>query len=1056
MRVALLSANARAGDAIGNQIAEKLAFFLDRQADVRVYVESTERLHPAVRRHCRRLDVQRPADDDWAFLTSADLVVAEFGHAYSMLGLLPLIGDGKPRIMIDYHGVTPPELWEPHNRDALTEAIRQRGLVWCADTALVHSRFTLGELVADSRFPSERVERIGCPVDSNFWTPGPPACDLREQLGTGSATLLLFVGRLAPNKRVPVLVEALARLTDVAPPVHAVLIGDTGDIYQHEANRCQARAAELGVADRLHILGQLSDQRLRDAYRSADVFVMPSRHEGFCIPVIEAMACGVPVVAARAAALMETVAGAGLTFIPDDAADLARQIRRVTHKTRQRERETGSLKSRASVSRCLRLAVVSFRYGTDFAGGAETSLRTIAETLHQAGHAVEVYSTCARGEANWENHYAAGTTHVAGIPVHRFRLDGGDPDRYRQALQAIVRAAGSIAEPVEEEFLAAAPRSDALLEALRQHSEEFDAIITGPYSNALSQAVALAIPEKTLLLPCFHDERLAYLKCWLTAFDAIGGMLYHTPEEQELGQSKIGLNHPRAACCGTYVSAEAPGDPERGRVTVGSTLPYVVYCGRYSEEKGLPPLLAAARAYADEHPRRFAFVFMGEGGCTIPDEPWARDLGFVDEATKRDVVAGATALVLLSEYESLSLAVLEAWAQGIPVIVQRRSPALVGHLTRGGGGRAVESTEELLEALDDLWQHPQQWQALGRQGRQYVTREYGSRPALASRLIEAVRQLRQPLAECMRRRGPEHVARFDRSVWRQRFAEIVENVLHAPIRTRHEQVEVTPRIADRTVTLGMSSILVPLRVTNWGTRAALVDGPARVVIRGTVCDTAGSACAEIPDTPLPGLLVPGQVLAAAVPVPVPSAAGSYRVAFHADRAQRPKGAQSLDADAMLLLRVESVRTAVAAGNCAPMLDLAQAAVAEAHRLQQLPTNYVDVTQGQLARLKRWIKRKILGNFKHAYVDVISRQQSAFNQHVLRALSELSDCCATLDHARSLSRPSVPSGLGEDEKNDTLAAMRLELAEKRRQLQELLAHLERLETVLQGETTREVA
>src|SRR5262249_54770570 len=149
----------------------------------------------------------RPADDDWAFLTSADLVVAEFGHAYPLLGLLPLIGEGKPRIVIDYHGVTPPEWWQSHNREALTEAIPQRGLVWCADTALVHSRFTLSELVGDTRFPKERVERIGCPVDSEFWTPGPPIHDLREQLGTGPATLLLFVGRLAPNKRAPVLVE---------------------------------------------------------------------------------------------------------------------------------------------------------------------------------------------------------------------------------------------------------------------------------------------------------------------------------------------------------------------------------------------------------------------------------------------------------------------------------------------------------------------------------------------------------------------------------------------------------------------------------------------------------------------------------------------------------------------------------------------------------------------------------------------------------------------------------------------------------------------------------
>jgi len=68
------------------------------------------------------------------------------------------------------------------------------------------------------------------------------------------------------------------------------------------------------------------------------------------------------------------------------------------------------------------------------------------------------------------------------------------------------------------------------------------------------------------------------------------------------------------------------------------------------------------------------------------------------------------------------------------------------------------------------------------------------------------------------------------------------------------------------------------------------------------------------------------------------------------------------------------------------------------RLQRLPDNYLDVTEGWFARGKRWIKRKLLGNFKHAYVDVLSRQQSAVNSQVVTALRELTECCATLDHA----------------------------------------------------------
>jgi glycosyltransferase involved in cell wall biosynthesis len=90
----------------------------------------------------------------------------------------------------------------------------------------------------------------------------------------------------------------------------------------------QARrlAATLGVADGVIFAGQVPDGELVAHYQLADLFVTASVHEGFCIPVVEAMACGLPVVGARATALPETIGPAGLTFQPEDPADLAAKI----------------------------------------------------------------------------------------------------------------------------------------------------------------------------------------------------------------------------------------------------------------------------------------------------------------------------------------------------------------------------------------------------------------------------------------------------------------------------------------------------------------------------------------------------------------------------------------------------------------------------------------------------------------------------------------------------------------------------------------------------------
>ena len=84
--------------------------------------------------------------------------------------------------------------------------------------------------------------------------------------------------------------------------------------------------------------------------------------------------------------------------------------------------------------------------------------------------------------------------------------------------------------------------------------------------------------------------------------------------------------------------------------------------------------------------------------------------------------------------------------------------------------------------------------------------------------------------------------------------------------------------------------------------------------------------------------------------------------------------------------------------CAPLLESVQSLLAEAHRRQRLPDDYVDVTEGFLSRCKRWLKQKLLNNFKRAYVDVLSRQQSQVNQQLISAVQELAECCSTLDHA----------------------------------------------------------
>ncbi|MBL8798429.1 MAG: glycosyltransferase, partial [Planctomycetia bacterium] len=829
MRVALLGANALKGDALGQQLAEKVAFLTETGAEVRVFVEDDRRLHPVVRPFARQTSAETLDEESRAYLADADVIIADYSQFYSLLHLLPALAGGKARIVLDYHGITPPHFWQESNREPLERGIQQRGLVWSADLAVTHSRFGRQELLQPTGFPPERIAALGYVINAEFFQPGPPVRLLHARLGLGDATLLLFVGRLAPNKRAPLLVEALDRLRELTPPMHAVFIGPSDDVYRVEAERCRARAAALGLTERIHILGAVDADCLRDAYRSAAVFVMPSLHEGFCIPVLEAMACGLPVVAARRSALPETVGPAGLTFEPDDVDDLAFQLRRVlgvgsaVRTTDQSSVLVRTADPTGTARRGGTVAIVSGRYGDNFVGGAETSLRTIAMALHDAGHQIEVFATCWQDENDWTDRAPAGSTVEAGIPVHRFPLDARDAERYRRAQLAITE--GNANPEAERAFLEHSLHSSGLLAALEQRRDEFAAIIVGPYLFGLTHAVAQRFPERTLLLPCFHDEPAARLPALLAAYREVAGILYHTPEEQEFAEAELELNHPGANCCGTLIDFTAP----RGEPAIVPRS--IVYAGRYSAPKNLPLLFDFARRYSAEHPERYRFGFMGQGELRIPDEPWAEDFGFVSEQVRNEKIANAVALVQLSCLESLSLTALEAWAHGVPVIAHRDCAVLAGQLRRSGGGRAVGSYEEFAAFLDELWEHPERRAALGARGRQYVAQQYGSRADFVQRLTNALEGMTRPLAEGMRQHGLERAATFTRDAWRQQFAQILDRALHEAPRALCEQVEVEIKSPARTVAVGQASLLVTLRVVNRGTHVAVAEGPARLVLR---------------------------------------------------------------------------------------------------------------------------------------------------------------------------------------------------------------------------------
>src|SRR5262249_57682924 len=123
-----------------------------------------------------------------------------------------------------------------------------------------------------------------------------------------------------------------------------------------------------------------------------------------------------------------------------------------------------------------------------------------------------------------------------------------------------------------------------------------------------------------------------------------------------------------------------------------------------------------------------------------------------------------------------------------------------------------------------------------------------------------------------------------------------------------------------------------------------------------------------------------------LPITSPAAPGADRVILSAVREHRQSSIEfpSHESPPYHLI-VEDKASQDREGCCTPLLAEAQQVLVEAHRLQKLPDDYTDVTQGRFASWKAWIKRKLLGNFKPAYVDALSRQHSPFNHPLLTPL-----------------------------------------------------------------------
>jgi glycosyltransferase involved in cell wall biosynthesis len=227
-----------------------------------------------------------------------------------------------PKVLL-YHNITPHDFFEPYNKEVANvcrEGREQlRMMVEAVDVAIGDSDFNRLELEATG-FDVTRTIRY-------LYDPSRLAieADMAMLARLEGPPVVLFTGRFAPNKAPEDFIRTAAAYAGMkdAPQARFVLVGKCKTIRGYYET-VEKLIAELALPrERLLITDEVSQSELAAAYRSAVLFLSLSRHEGFCVPLVEAMQFGIPVLALARAAVPETLGDAGLLFDTTEPEEVA-------------------------------------------------------------------------------------------------------------------------------------------------------------------------------------------------------------------------------------------------------------------------------------------------------------------------------------------------------------------------------------------------------------------------------------------------------------------------------------------------------------------------------------------------------------------------------------------------------------------------------------------------------------------------------------------------------------------------------------------------------------
>jgi glycosyltransferase involved in cell wall biosynthesis len=289
----------------------------------------------------------------------------------------------------------------------------------------------------------------------------------------------------------------------------------------------------------------------------------------------------------------------------------------------------------------VKIAFVAPFFGVQAAGGAEFAARSLAHRLADAGHKIEILTTCLQDLTTGldRNTYPEGVSTDGHLQIRRFTVPQVNMLHFGQ-LNDLILSGTEITFAEELQFMTRHGTSPTLLEWINHNTASYDWFCFIPY---LFGTTCFGVPiagRKSVTIPCFHNEGYTRLKLVQRMTSLTERFVFNAAAEQRFAQERFAIPADRCHTVGLGMETNIQGDPERFCRTFGLREPFVLYAGRRDTTKNVHTLIQYFQAYKQRQPGNLKLALIGPAPLPMaaPD-PDVIDLGFVTEQEKYDAYA---------------------------------------------------------------------------------------------------------------------------------------------------------------------------------------------------------------------------------------------------------------------------------------------------------------------------------------------------------------------------------------------------------------------------------